>query len=119
MATIKERRNADGSRVWRARVRLGVGGRTVDRSSQFRRKSDAVRWAAKTETELREQRVFGSNKRTVADAIDRWGFDFRHGVCFPSYEVCTDEIVSNVVAIAVITVSVWVLERPRQKFSIH
>lgn len=72
MATIRPITNKDGSRVWKARVRLGQEGRLVDRSKRFRRKVDAQRWAAKVETEAREYRAFGVTRRTVAEAIDRY-----------------------------------------------
>ena len=49
-----------------------MGGKTVDRSRQLRCKQDAVRWASKTETGLRRQRVFRSTQPTVEDAIERY-----------------------------------------------
>ena len=72
MATYRERKNADGSTKWEVQVRL-KGHPT--QTGSFERKTDAKRWAAQTETAIREGRYFPSSeskRHTVADLIDRY-----------------------------------------------
>lgn len=72
MATFEQRTNDDGSESWRVKVRLkGYQPATAT----FERKTDAKRWAAATETAMREGRYFATSeakRRTVADLIDRY-----------------------------------------------
>ena len=70
MANIEERRSKDGAVTYRVKVRLR-GHAPV--TATFERKTDARRWAAKIETEIREGRYFGAGRRrTVGEAIDRY-----------------------------------------------
>lgn len=72
MATIEERRQSDGSNVFRVKVRLK--GQPVQ-SASFRRLTDARRWAQSIEAAMREGRHFKSGeakKRTLGEAIDRY-----------------------------------------------
>jgi integrase len=79
MATFVEQPGKSGSVRYRVIVRLR--GCPVQ-SATFTRKTDAKRWAAKIETELRERRHFGSaeaKKHTLAELIDRYLRDsFQH-----------------------------------------
>ncbi len=71
MATIVPIQGKDGIR-YRVQVRL-KGSRTE--SANFKRKTDAKKWAAKLETAIREGRYFPStaaSKHTVAELIDRY-----------------------------------------------
>jgi hypothetical protein len=68
MATLEERRNEDGSMVYRVKIRL-KGRPQV--SETFPRKTDARIWAQRTESELRRGRLLGL-RRTVAQAIDHY-----------------------------------------------
>ncbi len=73
MATYEKRQNADGSSRYRAKVRLR-GHETL--SATFDRLTDARKWAAEKETELRNNRYFGASKRhTLRDLIDRYVAD--------------------------------------------
>jgi len=72
MATIEERRNDDGTRGYRVKIRL-KNFPTV--SETFERKTDARRWAEKTETAMREGRHFPERRKqtkTVAELADRY-----------------------------------------------
>lgn len=72
MATITERKAADGQRSYRVQVRLK--GHPVQ-SASFERRADAKRWAAQTESAIREGRYFKTTeakRHTLADAIDRY-----------------------------------------------
>lgn len=70
MATIEQRTSRNGEVAYRAKIRLR-GHRPV--SETFPRRTDAVRWVQKTETEIREGLYFPkqeAKKHTVAEAID-------------------------------------------------
>jgi integrase len=72
MASIQERKTADGSIRYRVQVRVR-GFPTV--SETFERKTDAKRWAAKTENEIRDRKYFRSleaQRHTLKDAIQRY-----------------------------------------------
>ena len=72
MPTIERRVSPDGVVRYRARVRLN-GARTV--SKTFQRKTDAQKWAQKTEVEIRQdQYAFTpmSRRKTLGDLIDRY-----------------------------------------------
>lgn len=72
MAVIEERITNDGEITYRAKIRL-KGVKNI--SATFKRKTDAVRWAERTENEIREGRYFKSDqarKKTVASLIDRY-----------------------------------------------
>ncbi len=72
MATLKERKNADGSVRWEVQIRLR--GHATE-TARFERKTDAKKWAAATESAIRDGRYFPqaeSKKHTVADLIDRY-----------------------------------------------
>lgn len=72
MATIRERRKADGSRVYHVQVRqAGFPARTAS----FPTQRLAERWAKTIEAEMIEGRHFRtaeSRRRTIADAVDRY-----------------------------------------------
>jgi len=75
MATFRERKNADGSTAWEVQIRLR--GMPTETAS-FARKTDAKKWAAQTETAIREGRHFPhaqAKRRTLADLIDRYTRD--------------------------------------------
>ena len=72
MAVIQTRKSSDGKIKYRALVRL-KGHPPV--SATFERKSDAKKWAADTESDIRNNRHFikqESKKHTIADLIDRY-----------------------------------------------
>lgn len=72
MATIQERRNADGTTTWRVQIRRR--GRPAQ-TATFDRRTDAREWAIATEAAMIEGRWFPnreSKRRTVADMIDRY-----------------------------------------------
>ncbi len=72
MATIQRRMTDNGEPRYRVLVRL-KGHPT--RTATFRRKTDAKRWGAQTETAIRENRYFKTaeaNRRTLAEMIDRY-----------------------------------------------
>lgn len=72
MATIQPRKNQDGTTSYRVQVRL-KGHPT--QSATFARKTDAKRWAAMTETAIREGRHFKTTeakRHTGADMIERY-----------------------------------------------
>jgi len=60
MATISKRMNADGSTSYKVQVRLK--GYPAE-SASFERKTDAVDWGKKTESEMKAGRHFGISKR--------------------------------------------------------
>ena len=72
MPTIERRVSPDGAVRYRARIRLH-GNRTA--SKTFQRKTDAQKWAQKTEVAVRQDE-YGINpvsrRRTLADLIDRY-----------------------------------------------
>lgn len=72
MAVIEERKWRNGTVSYRVKIRMkGVKGI----SASFERKTDAVRWAKKTETEIAEGRYFKNAqaaKKTVSTLIDRY-----------------------------------------------
>jgi integrase len=72
MARIEERVGRSGKISWRVRVRLkGRRGQTAT----FPRKTDALRWAQRVESDLRAGRHFPSNearRRTVSELLDRY-----------------------------------------------
>jgi integrase len=72
MATIVPVTIKSGATHWRVLIRLRGW---PYKSATFERKTDAKRWAAKIETDLRERRHFGSweaKRHTFADLIDRY-----------------------------------------------
>ena len=72
MATIETRKSDDGITSYRVKVRLK--GHPAQ-SATFERKSDARRWAAATETAIREGRHFKTSmakRKSLSDAIDRY-----------------------------------------------
>ncbi len=75
MPTFESRKNPDGSVSHRVKVRLAG---YPSQSASFRRLTDARRWAAQVETELREGRHFSqkeSSRHTVEDLIARYERD--------------------------------------------
>ena len=75
MATIEKRTAQDGSISYRVKVRLK--GHPVQ-SASFPRLTDAKRWAASTESAIKEGRHFQkveAKRHTVADLIDRYQRD--------------------------------------------
>ncbi|MCM2323504.1 MAG: site-specific integrase [Oligoflexia bacterium] len=72
MATIERRISIEGRETFRVKIRLR-GGKTA--SATFERKQDAKRWAAETETEIKNGRYFKrieAKKHTVGEMIDRY-----------------------------------------------
>ena len=72
MASFKTRKNVDGVVSYTAEIRLKG---FPPQSATFTRKTDAKRWAAATETAIRENRYFKSaeaKKHTLAELIDRY-----------------------------------------------
>lgn len=72
MASIDQRKSKDGKIRYRCRVR--VRGYPVQTES-FDRKTDAVRWGRRIESDIVEGRFFGTNegrKHTLGDAIERY-----------------------------------------------
>ena len=72
MASIQERKSKDGSTHFRVQVRK-KGHPTI--SETFKRKTDAKRWAAQTETEIDQGRHFKTieaKRHTLGEAIDRY-----------------------------------------------
>ena len=73
MAAIEERRGrSSGKLTYRAKVRLR-GAPSL--SASFERRTDAVRWAEKAQTEIRDGRHFQSSeakRRTLAELITRY-----------------------------------------------
>jgi integrase len=72
MASIEERTNSKGEKSFRAKVRLK--GYPVQ-SATFKRKTDATRWIASTESAIREGRHFKTSqakRKTLSDAIERY-----------------------------------------------
>jgi integrase len=72
MPTFEERIDGDGKKKYRVKVRLKG---FPPQSATFDRLTDAKRWAAKIETDLREGRYFRyseAKRHTVAEMIDRY-----------------------------------------------
>ena len=72
MASIYQRKNKDGSKVWRAVIRI-KGHPSV--SDHFERKQEAQDWARATEQQIRLGKYnFGRSiqKKTIGDLIDRY-----------------------------------------------
>jgi integrase len=72
MANIEKRTNNQGETTYRVKVRLKGH---PSQSATFERLTDARKWAAATETAIREGRHFKTNearKRTLSDAIERY-----------------------------------------------
>ncbi|MGH1397829.1 MAG: tyrosine-type recombinase/integrase [Alphaproteobacteria bacterium] len=72
MATIEQRKTEDGKTTYRVKVRLK--GHPAQ-SATFDRKSDAKKWAAATESAIREGRHFKTStakRKILAEAIDRY-----------------------------------------------
>ena len=70
MAVIEERRTKGGELSYRVKVR--IKGRP-SASRTFKRKTDAKKWAVKTEAAIREGRHFGeSHRHTLVEALDRY-----------------------------------------------
>ncbi len=69
MATITKRKNSNGTIGYLVQVRI-KGAKAVTKTFPMRR--EAERWAAQTETEIREGRYFNkaATRHTVAEAID-------------------------------------------------
>lgn len=79
MATIEKRATDDGAISYRVKVRLK--GHPVQ-SATFARLTDAKKWAAQTESAIREGRHFKTTeakKHTLADLIDRYVRDILPG----------------------------------------
>jgi integrase len=75
MASIQKRTNKDGTTSYKVEVRLK--GYPAQRAS-FARLTDARKWAASTETAIRERRHFKTAeaaKHTVSDLVDRYTRD--------------------------------------------
>lgn len=68
MATIEARRAADGSITYRVKVRV----KGIHETQTFTRKTDAKIWASKRESEIRDGRVAGAGRKTLAQAIERY-----------------------------------------------
>ncbi len=72
MATIRERRNQNGTVTYHAQVRLKGH---PPQTASFKRRTDARRWAARTESDIRDGRHFpgaAARRHTVADMTDRY-----------------------------------------------
>jgi integrase len=72
MAYLEERRGRGGERVWRAQVRIKGH---PDLTGTFARKTDARRWAEKTESEIRTGRYLGlsaARRHTLAELVARY-----------------------------------------------
>ena len=72
MASIREKRRADGSSTFHVQVRVKG---TPPVTQTFPRKSDAKRWAAETEAAIRQRRyfsVFEAQRHTAAQMIERF-----------------------------------------------
>lgn len=72
MATIRERRNQDGTVTYHAQIRLKGH---PPQTASFKRLTDARRWAARTESDIRDGRHFpgtAAKRHTVADIITRY-----------------------------------------------
>ena len=72
MATIEKRTGKDGQAQYRVKLRLR-GHKPA--SATFARLTDAKRWAAETETRIREGRYFQhaeAKRHTLADLVDRY-----------------------------------------------
>lgn len=72
MATIEERYTSEGQKTYRVKVRLR--GKPVQ-TATFERLTDAKKWAASTESAIRENRYFKtaeSKKHTFADMVERY-----------------------------------------------
>lgn len=72
MATIQERKAKNGSINYRVQVRLKGH---PNQTASFKRKTDAKKWAAQTETAIREGRHFKtseSKRRTLGDLVTRY-----------------------------------------------
>jgi integrase len=75
MPTIERRPRGDGSERYRARVRLH-GAASV--SETFPNKTEARRWAQKTEAAIREGRYFkheSARRHTLGEALDRYALE--------------------------------------------
>ena len=77
MASIEERKRADGTTAFRASVVVRLDGRRHKKTATFNRKATARAWAAKIEKQLKtsgveEVFVVKQERKTVADAIDRY-----------------------------------------------
>lgn len=72
MATIEKRRTTDGNPAYRVKVRLKGH---PPQTATFSSRSDASKWAAKIETDIREHRHFpvaASQQHTLGELIDRY-----------------------------------------------
>ena len=72
MAHIEERNGDDGKTKYRVQIRLRG---FPQQTATFDRKTDAKRWAQKTEAAMKEGRYFkttAAKKRTLGDLIDRY-----------------------------------------------
>ena len=72
MASIQERKSANGKVSYRVQIRLK--GHPVQ-TATFERKTDAKKWVSETESAIREGRYFKTNesrRRTLAEMCDRY-----------------------------------------------
>lgn len=70
MATIRKRKNANGTTSYRVVIRLKG---YKPESATFERLTDARAWASATETDMKAGRYFGTAKtKTLADLIDKY-----------------------------------------------
>ncbi|HRN60708.1 MAG TPA: site-specific integrase, partial [Chiayiivirga sp.] len=72
MATIETRIGKDGGKQYRVKIRMRGH---PSASATFDRVTDARRWAAETETAIRQGRYFQqaeARRHTVADLVDRY-----------------------------------------------
>jgi integrase len=72
MATIEKRAYANGETTYRAKIR--IKGRPIQ-TANFKRKTDAKKWAQATETAIEEKRYFSHARfknKTFGDMIDRY-----------------------------------------------
>ena len=75
MASIRQKLRADGSFSFHVQVRVKG---TPPVTETFARKTDAKRWAEKTEAAIRQRRyfsVFEAQRHTAAQMIDRFTKD--------------------------------------------
>lgn len=72
MASIEERKDSKGRTSYRVKVRIKG---CLTQTETFNRKTDAVRWAQKIETAIRDGKHFGTREaknHTMAELIDRY-----------------------------------------------
>jgi len=72
MANIEERKTKNGETRYRVKVRIKGHPHEI---ASFTTKTDAKKWAAQTETAIRQGKYFGTRearRRTLGEAIDRY-----------------------------------------------